>query len=1232
MDVIFVQETMLPPSASDPKIADFACYRQDRTLHRRRGGAAQGGLATYVRNGVKHEILPRPALLPATAALEIFGIRLFGGRRPVDCWNVYRPPTRGGEDARDGRLHTAAWPSSASTLICGDFNAHGSWDDHIDPDSFGDEIEEFCDRNGMSVLNDGHDTRLSPAGDRSPPDASICGPALLPHSTWTVLDSISSDHLPLCIDIEGGGSDRDRPPGRLNMRKCDWELFRSTADNFLSDWDPGHGSVDAANRAFADAVLNAARAAAPFGSRAAVKPWWTPACAAPSPQSRVAWDTAKEAESETYRSEKERTWREYVTTLDPRAPKSKIWGTLRAMDGGKSTSCPDRPLYSPSGRTAISDREKARIAVRHYTAASRISVSRRDSKEAYTTVRDHIRSNCEPQAGSAFSDQELAQALASGNGNCPGGDGVSPEMLRQLSPAGKTALLALLNRAWLECRIPASWRRAVIVPILKKAKSPAAIASFRPISLLSCIGKVSECMLKNRLQFWSEKHNIIPSHQGGFTPGRSTTDCIASIVQPAFEGLNEPKPPSRTLICAVDFKGAYDKVWRQGLLKRFARARLPSHWVRYMRSWLADRRCCVRWGAELSGYKVLQAGLPQGSSLSCLAYLWSVADLPTRVVAGSPSTRVTQYADDVTISCSSPKIEEAGRMLQGSLRELERWAAENYVTIAPEKTEAVVVSLDPSEGNAKPSTPALVLGNVAVAYGNPKILGVTIDSQLRFTSQAKAAAAKIGDRVKIMRALSGTSWGSSEASLRQIYLAFARPSGTTAIGAWYPFLAKTSQAYLDRAQYRAARIITGCPAASPSTAVEREAGLLPMHLFAESEAGKLLLAARRRAPGHALADLALPRPRRTRLKTKDGCRGCWRDWGEEALSCLPPGATIAPWPDLTNVPPPWTTTGQSLVRFHYAGAGTARSEPPERRLEAATNDLALLTRLHPPDIVVDSDGSAEEGARNGAGGVSITWHDGSPPTSASAPAGTLASSTTAEAVGAALGLRLVYDHLPANSPPLRIWLRFDSRALHDRLQRPWSSITDGPSRDTTASLSALTQRGHEVHIVWVPSHCGLPGNEAADAAANEGRAAPQAGVPINASAAKSCLKKSCEEKAKLHYLNSSPPTSTHRQASNDGRPPPSTGWSRKDSVTFHRLRVNRYEKLEETKARWGKVDSPTCRRCGLAPDSTTHFITECPALNNERVATIGASPSLACFDADPEATMQFVRQCARHLK
>ena len=75
----------------------------------------------------------------------------------------------------------------------------------------------------------------------------------------------------------------------------------------------------------------------------------------------------------------------------------------------------------------------------------------------------------------------------------------------------------------------------------KKEVNSSNHSDYRPISLLSCIGKVAERLIRNRLYYFLESKKILSYVQSGFRNLRGTSDNLLALTQKAQECLNRGK-------------------------------------------------------------------------------------------------------------------------------------------------------------------------------------------------------------------------------------------------------------------------------------------------------------------------------------------------------------------------------------------------------------------------------------------------------------------------------------------------------------------------------------------------------------------------------------------------------------------------------------------------------------------------------------------------------------------
>ena len=98
-----------------------------------------------------------------------------------------------------------------------------------------------------------------------------------------------------------------------------------------------------------------------------------------------------------------------------------------------------------------------------------------------------------------FTMAEFCSALGRCRDGAPGPDGLSYPMIRHFHPTAVSFLLALFNWVWLSDRFPDLWCQPTVIPIPKPRKDHSLPGEFRPISLTSCVCKLLEWMVAERL-------------------------------------------------------------------------------------------------------------------------------------------------------------------------------------------------------------------------------------------------------------------------------------------------------------------------------------------------------------------------------------------------------------------------------------------------------------------------------------------------------------------------------------------------------------------------------------------------------------------------------------------------------------------------------------------------------------------------------------------------------------
>ena len=101
---------------------------------------------------------------------------------------------------------------------------------------------------------------------------------------------------------------------------------------------------------------------------------------------------------------------------------------------------------------------------------------------------------------------ELRECIKSlHNNKAAGEDEIINNFLKNLPNYKMTELLSIINKSWRTSKIPNTWKNALVIPIYKHGKDKTDPKSYRPISLLSCVGKVAEKLVNTRIQWHMEQ-------------------------------------------------------------------------------------------------------------------------------------------------------------------------------------------------------------------------------------------------------------------------------------------------------------------------------------------------------------------------------------------------------------------------------------------------------------------------------------------------------------------------------------------------------------------------------------------------------------------------------------------------------------------------------------------------------------------------------------------------------
>jgi retron-type reverse transcriptase len=180
----------------------------------------------------------------------------------------------------------------------------------------------------------------------------------------------------------------------------------------------------------------------------------------------------------------------------------------------------------------------------------------------------------------------------------------------------------------------------------------------------------------------AEEHDLLPTTQMGARPGRSTVTALEMLTeQTQTVWANDASLVASML--SLEISGAFDNVSHEQLIHNIRDARLPQWVAEYIRSFLTNRTTTLMLGTYEDRVRPTTSGIPQGSMLSPILFLFFASTLLPQLNAGT--TTAIGFVDDTNILTFSRSTEANCRFLERANEKCMAWARTHGATFAPEK-------------------------------------------------------------------------------------------------------------------------------------------------------------------------------------------------------------------------------------------------------------------------------------------------------------------------------------------------------------------------------------------------------------------------------------------------------------------------------------------------------------------------------------------------------------------
>ena len=298
-----------------------------------------------------------------------------------------------------------------------------------------------------------------------------------------------------------------------------------------------------------------------------------------------------------------------------------------------------------------------------------------------------------------------------------GPDMISIRMLKLCHISICKPLIIIFKNCMNHGKFPSEWKKANVVPIHKKGDKQL-LKNYRPISLLPICGKMFERILYNKLYPFLEQNNLISQNQSGFRSGDSCINQLLSITHEIFESIDQGFEVRGVFL---DISKAFDRVWHEGLIFKLKQNGIGGSFLKVLTDFLTLRKQRVVLNGQVSTWKNIDAGVPQGSILGPLLFLVYINDLPDGLISNTK-----MFADDTSLFVKVLDMQNSARTLNDDLNMISLWANQWKMSFNPDPSKQANEVIF-SHKVKKPLHPSLFFNNSHInETTNQKHLGTTV--------------------------------------------------------------------------------------------------------------------------------------------------------------------------------------------------------------------------------------------------------------------------------------------------------------------------------------------------------------------------------------------------------------------------------------------------------------------------------------------------------------------------
>ncbi len=292
----------------------------------------------------------------------------------------------------------------------------------------------------------------------------------------------------------------------------------------------------------------------------------------------------------------------------------------------------------------------------------------------------------------------------------------------------------IVNTSITSGNFPDEFKQSIITPLLKKPTlDKENLSNYRPVSNLSFLSKLTERIVKLRLESHFSANSLFNKYQSAYKTFHSTETTLLSLHDHLIRAISQQKV---TGLCLLDLSAAFDTIDHQLLLHRLQTwFGIQGPALNWFKSYLSSRNFTLRLHNIQSSVFPITCGVPQGSVLGPL--LFTAYTTPLSQLLSETSILHHLYADDTQlyISFSPMSFQNAMQQLQETISSVSNWMSSNLLCLNQSKSEFMIIGLP--KQLSKLQNPLLLMpdNTTLLPVKSARNLGFQIDSNLTLADQ-----------------------------------------------------------------------------------------------------------------------------------------------------------------------------------------------------------------------------------------------------------------------------------------------------------------------------------------------------------------------------------------------------------------------------------------------------------------------------------------------------------------